>query len=69
MSHFGFRRDIFVSNGLLQEYDNNNNNVYTRQQALKLFLFNQENATFGSTESLEEFRLLSKTIPWAAVIR
>ena len=29
----------------------------------------QEHATFGSNESLEDFRMLSKIIPWAAVIR
>jgi hypothetical protein len=29
----------------------------------------QENATFGSNESLEEFRMLSKTIPWTVVVR
>ena len=29
----------------------------------------QENATFGSNESLDEYRMLSKIIPWTAVIR
>ena len=29
----------------------------------------QERTTFGSNTSLEEFRLLSQTIPWAVVIR
>ena len=29
----------------------------------------QEKDTFGSNESFDEFRMLSKTIPWAAVIR
>ena len=29
----------------------------------------QEKDTFGSGDSFEEFRMLSKTIPWAAVIR
>ena len=34
-----------------------------------MLLYVQENATFGSNESLEEFRMLSKTVPWAVVIR
>ena len=29
----------------------------------------QETALFGSNQSLNEYRLLSKTIPWATVIR
>ena len=29
----------------------------------------REKDTFGSGDSLDEFRMLSKTIPWASVIR
>ena len=29
----------------------------------------KEKDTFGSGDSLDEFRMLSKTIPWASVIR
>lgn len=40
-------------------------NKWDRENAMK----QKEKDTFGSGDSLDEFRLLSKTIPWAAVIR
>ena len=40
-------------------------NKWDREHAMK----QKEKDTFGSGDSLDEFRMLSKTIPWAAVIR
>ena len=40
-------------------------NKWDREHKMK----EQEMTTFGSNTSLEEFRLLSKSIPWAIVVR
>ena len=40
-------------------------NKWDREHKMK----EQEMDTFGSNTSLEEYRLLSKSIPWAIVVR